>query len=475
MRQVDVAIIGAGTAGLSARREVAKVTDNYVIIDDGILGTTCARVGCMPSKVLIQVANDFHRRHKLAQEGISGGEALTIDHAEVMEHVRALRDRFVRGVMSSFEGFSEKLIRKRARFAALDVLDLGDEKIRATKTVIATGSSPIVPGPWRELSHRLIDTDDFFELPTLPKRVVVIGLGVIGLELGQALSRLGVEVTAVTLDKAVGGLTDPALQDYAFSTFEGEFPIHLEPVESLREDAATGDLLVVLRSGQELRADSALLTMGRRPNVGGLGIEELGIATTRGIPAFDSGTFRVDGTPWYLAGDGNAERPLLHEAADEGRIAGYNAVRDEPHCFQRRTGLGITFSDPNIAIVGESHRALSDAGVDVITGAASYEGQGRAIVKLKEVGKLHVYADRASGRLLGAELFAPEGEHLAHLLAWALASGLTARETLSLPFYHPVLEEGLRTALRDAARQTAQQPGELEVLRCADPPVGVRA
>jgi dihydrolipoamide dehydrogenase len=473
MRAVDVAIIGAGTAGLSARREVAKLTDNYVVIDDGVLGTTCARVGCMPSKVLIQVANDFYRRHSLAEEGISGAEHLRIDHAEVMAHVRKLRDRFVRGVMGGLQSWEGHLIRKRARFESLDVLDLGDEKIQAKTTIIATGSSPILPGPWRNVAHRLVDTDAFFELPTLPKRIVVVGLGVIGLELGQALSRLGVEVTAVTLDKALGGLSEPALQDYAFEKIGREFPIHLEPVESLREDG--DDLVLVLRSGKELRADRALLTMGRRPNLAGLGIEDVGIVTTRGIPAFDGGTFRVERTPWYLVGDVNAARPLLHEAADEGRIAGYNAVRPEAHCFKRRTGLGITFSDPNIAVVGQSHRQLTEAGADFVIGEASYEGQGRAIVKLKEVGRLHVYADRATGALLGSELFAPEGEHLAHLLAWAMAAGLSVRETLSLPFYHPVLEEGLRTALRAAAGQVATNPGTLEVLRCADPPVGVKA
>ena len=473
MKNYDVAIIGAGSSGLSARREVARLTDSYVVIDDGELGTTCARVGCMPSKVLIQVAEDFHRRGQFDAVGITGAEGLAVDSTRVMSHVRSLRDRFVRGVMDDMESWvGEHLLRKRARFVDHNTLDLGNEKIRAERIVIATGSTPIIPGPWQPFRKYLADTDQFFELEKLPARMGIVGLGVIGLELGLALARLGVEVEAVTLDKAFGGLTDPRLQDYCFEQFKKEMPIHLQAVTGLNED--DGQLQIQLEDGQTLSVDSALVTMGRRPNLSGLGIEELGIPTDRGIPAFDKDTFRVCGTPWYIAGDVNGTRPVLHEAADEGRIAGYNAVRSEDQCFRRRTPLTITFSSPNVAMVGETHKTLTERNADFVTGTVSYEGQGRAIVKLAECGALHVYVGREDGLIYGAEMIAPDGEHLAHLLAWAASAGLNVHQVLSLPFYHPVLEEGLRTALRDAAGQTSTALSPLEVLRCSDPPVGIR-
>lgn len=474
MKHYRVAVIGAGTAGLSARREVAKETDDYVVIDDGVLGTTCARVGCMPSKVLIQVANDFHRRRSFEAEGIRGSDTLSVDSAAVMAHVRKLRDRFVRGVLGDMESWREEhLIAKRARFVDDHVLDLGDERIEADRVIIATGSSPILPGPWAPFRHRLIDTNAFFELPELPRRVAVIGLGVIGLELGQALHRLGMEVVAISLDKAYGGLSDGALQSYAHDRFSAEFPVHLSGVSELHEEG--DDLVLTLADGTKLAVDQALLSVGRRPNVAGLGLEEQGVPFERGLPVFDKTTFRIAGKAWYFVGDVNGTRPLLHEAADEGRIAGYNAVHDEDQCFRRRTAMSVTFSAPNIATVGRSHRELSAEEVRFVTGEASYEGQGRAIVKGEEGGLLHVYADPKTGELFGAELLAPGGEHLAHLLAWAIAAGLGVRQALSLPFYHPVLEEGLRTALRHAANQLEDSPPPLDVLRCADPPVGVRA
>lgn len=474
-RRVRVAIIGAGSAGLSARREVAKVTDDYVVIDDGPLGTTCARVGCMPSKVLIQVANDFHRRGAFAEEGIAGAESLSLDSVAVMHHVRKLRDRFVRGVMGSMEQWREtSLLRGRAVFSGASRLTVttsdGDVVVDAERVIIATGSSPVLPQPWRGVQHLLFDSDGVFELAELPKSAAVIGLGVIGLELGQALSRLGVEVRGFSRSKRLGGLTDPGLQDEALTVIRDEFAVTLGGVDGLVERDGQ---LVVIADGEEHVVERGLFAAGRRPNVAGLQLQNAGIpVTARGLPTFDSGTFRLGDAPVYFVGDVNASRPILHEASDQGRIAGFNAVRDADQCFRKRTLLGITFSDPNIAVVGASYADVVASGVPFVVGKVSYRGQGRAIVKLKEKGALHVYVADDDGRLLGAEMIAPDGEHLAHLLSWAMATKLTVFDTLSLPFYHPVVEEGVRTALRDAARQVRRSRPDLEVLRCQDPPAG---
>jgi dihydrolipoamide dehydrogenase len=130
MKKVKVAIIGAGSGGLSARREVQKKTDDYVVIDGGTLGTTCARVGCMPSKVLIQVAEDFNRRKKYEEEGISGGGELSINSSKVMTHVRKLRDRFVRGVIGGMDSWGESnFIAEYATFVDANTLQVGAERI----------------------------------------------------------------------------------------------------------------------------------------------------------------------------------------------------------------------------------------------------------------------------------------------------------------------------------------------------------
>ncbi|MGE4131590.1 MAG: dihydrolipoyl dehydrogenase [Bdellovibrionales bacterium] len=469
MKQVQVAIIGAGTAGLSARKEVATKTDSYVVIDDGPLGTTCARVGCMPSKVLIQVANDFARRKKYETVGIHGADHLTVDRKKVMQHVRSLRDRFVRSVMGGMDNWQDKLIRGRAVFVDPHTLEVNGETIKAEKIIIATGSRPIVPGPWQEYRSHLIDTDQFFEMETLPEKMAVIGLGVIGIEIGQALHNLGVDMVGITMGKAIGGLTDPEIQNYVADRFSKQMALHFNGAEPVGISA--NGKLQVKADGRVYEVDKALMAVGRKPNTDGLGLEKLNLTLDkRGQPEVDRNTMKLKEMPHiFLPGDVNADRPLLHEAADEGLIAGYNAVFDE-QCFKRRTMLAITFSEPNIATVGKRYAELKQENVDFVTGQVSFEGQGRSIVKLQEQGLLHVYASKPDGKILGAEIHAPDGEHLAHLLAWAISLNLTVKESLRLPFYHPVIEEGLRTALRHAAVQL--EPGRMaELFRCQDPPI----
>jgi dihydrolipoamide dehydrogenase len=465
-KEYDVAIIGAGTAGLTARSQVAKRTENYVVIDDGILGTTCARVGCMPSKAVIEAANTYHRRHQFDQFGIKGSEELEIDHKSVMSHVRKLRDRFTGGVKNGMQTWESHLIRKRARFVDANTLDLGDETIRAKKIIIATGSKPIVPEAWESYSDYMIDTDEFFELTDLPSRMAVIGLGMVGIELGQALNRMGVDVIGLTLDKAVGGLTDPEIQEYAFNSFAQEMTLRLGSAQIIGKEKGG---LKVGCNDETWIVDKVLLTMGRRPVVNNLGLENLDVdLDQRGLPSFDPTTFQIEDLPVFIVGDANAVRPILHEASDEGWIAGYNAVIEEAACFQRRTFLSIAFTEPNMCMVGQSYRELTQKGEEFIIGKARYDKQGRARLMAHNKGLVHIYGHKKDGTLLGMEMIAPHGEHLAHLMAWAMSFKKRAADILPLPFYHPVLEEALTPAFRDIARQSSAPAPEQELLRCQE-------
>jgi dihydrolipoamide dehydrogenase len=462
-QKVDVAIIGAGSAGLSAVSQIRKKTDNYLIINAGPYGTTCARVGCMPSKVFISVANDFHRRHVFAQTGINGAEALTVDSRVVMEHTRSLRDRFVRSVMTGPSGDKQRNMQGFARFIEPDLLDVNGKHIRAKAVVIATGSSPVVPDDWRKIAgKRLVTTDDFFELPELPKCIGVAGVGVIGLELGQALARLGIDVLAVSRNPSVGGLTDPFLIEYATRKLAEEFDLVVGEAADLKDENGK---LIFTGGGRSKAVDLMLVALGRKPNLSGLGLEQLGVKLDKnGHPPFDRNTMQIGDLPVFYAGDVNGDRPLLHEASDEGRIAGYNALLDKAHCFKRRTPLAICFSDPNIGLVGKTYAEIKDR--NPVIGEVSFEGQGRSLTMVKAKGHLRIYACPKSGAIWGAEMFAPYGEHLAHELAWMIQKEQTVFDMLKMPFYHPVVEEGVRTALREVAQKIGGPNLDIELARC---------
>jgi dihydrolipoamide dehydrogenase len=464
MRKVDVAIIGAGSAGLAARREVAKTTDSWVVIDDGILGTTCARVGCMPSKVLIQSADDFARRKKFAEQGILGAENLSIDTDITIRHVRSLRDRFVRGVSSGMASWmtDDNLIRKRAKFIDKNTLDLGDEKIWAKTIIIATGSTPFIPPILKDHKEFLLTTDFLFEQEHLPKNIAVIGLGVIGIELGQALSKLDLNILGVARREMIAGVSDPEILEYVVRKFDEQLDLSFEGVQKVE---VVGDQLKISTGKREFLADKVLVTTGRSPNLASLNLDCLGVKLNKkGIPNHSKTTFQIEGAEnIYLPGDVNGDKPILHEASDEGRIAGFNATRDEVTHFQTRTPLEVTFCDPNIASAGMKYQEIKDAGIDFQFGKVLFEGQGRSIVKLKEIGMLKVFGETKTGKILGAEMFGPDAEHIAHLMAWVISMKMTVNQVLALPFYHPVIEEGLRTALRDLREKVEEQAPQLEI------------
>jgi len=460
-RSVDVAVIGAGSAGMRAFRAASAWSDDVVLIEGGAYGTTCARVGCMPSKLLIAAAEAAHSVQQAPEFGIKVG-GVNVDGVAVMNRVRRERDRFVGFVVDSVLNIpEEQLITGMARFLDDHRLQIDDHTIvTANRIVIATGSAPSYPKSFEGLGNRLVVNDDIFDWQDLPNSVAVFGPGAIGLELGQALSRLGVEVLMFGLGGLIGPLSDPAVMREATETFAEEFYLDTDAkVHSTRrfDGGVAIDFVTPHGGNRSLVVDYVIAATGRTPNVSGLNLEYTSLSLDeRGVPRFDPQTMRIGDSHVFIAGDVTNDRPLLHEAADEGEIAGYNAGR-YPNVQRglRRSPLGIVFSEPQIAIVGSRFADLSEQ--DHVVGEASFADQGRSRVMLKNQGLLRVYADIRSGRFIGAEMFGPRAEHLGHLLAWAHQSGMTISEMLEMPFYHPVIEEGLRTALRDVQAQLANR------------------
>ena len=455
IRKVDVAVIGAGSAGLPAYRAARMHTEKVVLIEGGVYGTTCARVGCMPSKLLIAAAEAAHSIETASKFGVYSSKPIINGH-DVMKRVRSERDRFVGFVLESVKNIDQNHhFRGHAQFLDNHTIQVEDKIIEAKSVVISTGSSPKLMSMFNGLGERLVVNDDIFDWDTLPESVAVFGPGVIGLELGQALHRLGVRIRIFGLSGSLKPLSDMGIKSYAENLFKDEFPLDTKAnILGLEiENEQVKISFVDPKNGEEKEElfDFLLAATGRSPNVNDLGLENTKLELDSfGVPLYNSSTMQCGNSSIFIAGDVNNDLPILHEAADEGKIAGDNAARfPDIKSGLRRSPVTVVFCDPQIAIVGESWSEL-EGNENVVTGKVSFEGQGRSRIILKNKGLMHVYADRTSGLFLGSEFIGPHAEHLAHLMSWAHQQNMTIQQMLEMPFYHPVIEEGLRTALRDA-------------------------
>ena len=273
--KVDTIIVGAGSAGLSALREVRRYTDDFLLVNDGHWGTTCAAVGCMPSKALIEAANAFHRRASFGEFGIRGAENLRADIPSVLARVRRIRDGFVKGPEAVPEKLGKRAVSARARLLGPGRLDVNGDEIEARAIILAPGSRPIVPGSWRDFGKRILTTDTLFEQRDLPRRIAVIGMGAIGVETAQALARLGLKVAGFDAIEGLAGIDDAEVLAAFRPLIEAEIALHLGASAELEE---AGGAIRVTGAGRAFETDAVLVAIGRRPNIDDLGTGHAGRA-----------------------------------------------------------------------------------------------------------------------------------------------------------------------------------------------------
>lgn len=440
----DVAIVGAGSAGLAAERSARAAGANTLLIDAEFSGTTCATDGCMPSKLLIAAANVAHSVAQASRFGIHS--SAKVDGHEVMSRVRHERDAFAAATRDEIARLPPGVaVRGVAKLVGATRLQLQDgREVHATAIVCATGSRPAFPKQFGAIRERVLTNENIFELRDLPRSVAVVGGGPLGLELAQAMARLGVAVVLLDEKEALGGTRDQKMIQSLLAVLSAEFEIHLG-VELHAEMKGDGVLIRWIgKSSGERQFDQVLLATGRPPNLESLNLRAAGLELdARGVPVFDQETLRCGDSPIFLAGDVDASRPVLHVAVEEGSIAGFNAARYPNVTPQRRTiPLSIMFTSPPLVMLGDP----SSEGA--VVGEASYEDQGRAKVEGCNSGLVRIFANPNNGQLSGAILFCPGADHLGHLLAWAMEQRMNADRLLDLPFYHPTFEEGLKPALR---------------------------
>lgn len=464
-RTVSVAVIGAGTAGQNAFRQASKTRDDIVIINEGFWTTTCIQVGCMPSKLLIAAADRAHEANHSADFGVHA--TAQIDGKRVMERVREERSHFASYIKKQVESWPEdKKIDGRAYINQQGLIEVNNELIDAKNIIVATGSSTFIPDGWADkLGATLLTSDTVFELNDLPKSLAVVGAGAIGLELAQAFTRLGVEVTLFNRVKRVAGLKDDDINNKAIDCLSHELTMHLgsdikdvgtqhTDTQDHPEQTAFINYEDSAGEARQWQGEYVLVATGRRNTIKQLGIENLGVELDdKNRPKnLSIKTGQIGDLNVYIVGDANAHIPLLHVASDEGYSAGNMICGNEKDAYIRPPALpfSIVFCSPQIVNVGMSLPEIQqDPELEYVVGRVSFDNQGRSRVMGVNCGLLHIYGCKKTDRILGASMIGPDAEYIGHILATAITNDLNIKDMLDTPFYHPTILEGLRTALRD--------------------------
>ncbi|GAB6145527.1 dihydrolipoyl dehydrogenase [Desulfocicer niacini] len=453
-RDVEYAIIGVGTAGLGAFSRIRKQTDSLLLIQHGPYGTTCARVGCMPSKMLVTASDLAH--------AIDGGSFFGIDASYHVNGKRLFerihkdrREKFVGGVLRYVDSIHPKFkVEGQATFINPQTIDVdGQLRIKADKIIIACGSTPYVAPIFAPLRHELDTSDTIFELDDLPRSMAVVGLGVIALEIGQAFHRLGVKTTLYGHTGRIGAFTHPDMQNEVMQAMQQELDIIPQGEFTSAVKVKDGyELTYLTPDGETITKtyERVLMASGRRSNLRTMNLENSGLVLDdRSLPLYDPLTMQCGDSPVFICGDATEDLPLWHEAYIEGRIAADSAIDFPLRKEGKRTpGMGIYFTDPQMACVGAVYSAL-DPGQTVM-GQARMDSGPRHKIYNDHQGMMQVYVDKSSGILLGAEIFGRGAEHMAHTLVLAIEHGLTVEDILQMPVYHPSLEEVMKTALTNA-------------------------
>ncbi|WP_201615966.1 dihydrolipoyl dehydrogenase [Psychrobacter urativorans] len=465
-RHVTVAVIGAGTAGQNAFRTASKTTKNVVIINDGFWTTTCATVGCMPSKLLVAAASRAHDAQHSDQFGIHAD--VRIDGKQVMARIQAERNFFTHNVKKQVDSWpNDKKISGRAHINKDGLIEVNDELIKADKIIVATGSSPFIPDNWTDkLGKTLLTTDNVFGLSDLPTSMAVIGAGSVGLEIAQSMSRLGVAVTLFNRENRVGGLQDDDINKKAIECLGHGLTMELnskvDDVGTCSDDKKPTAFVKYKDSdgqAQEWQGEYVLVATGRRNNIEQLGIENLDVELDdKNRPKdLDINTGQIGDLEVYIVGDANAHIPLLHVASDEGFSAGSSVCPNNTDADMRPPSipLSIIFCEPQIANIGMTLPEVEDSGLHYVIGEVSFDTQGRSRVMGVNCGLLHIYSCKETDKILGASMVGPDAEYIAHIMAVAITNELTIKALLDTPIYHPTIVEGLRTALRDVQDKMA--------------------
>ncbi|MBV9772687.1 MAG: dihydrolipoyl dehydrogenase [Gemmatimonadetes bacterium] len=445
----DLVVLGGGPGGYVAAIRAAQLGFKTACIEkEDALGGTCVRVGCIPSKALLDSTELFDQiRHKTESHGIRVG-APEIDvaamHARKQGVVKANTD----GVAFLFRKNKIEWIRGIGRLTSPETLEVdtadGKRAVRAKHVILASGSVP-VELPFLKFDHeRIVDSTGALAFPEVPGHLVVVGGGVIGMELGSVWLRLGAKVTVLEMAPSILPGMDAEIVRQADKVFRKQ-GFEIRAGTRVTGAERKGDKVVVTVDGADpIEADYVLVAVGRRAYTQGMGYEEVGIPMERGVIAVDERYHTGVGSV-YAIGDAIGGRMLAHKAEEEGVAAVENIAGKHGH-VQYDAVANVVYTWPEIASVGATEEELKEKGVEYKVGKFPFSANGRARAMGETEGLVKILADKRTDRMLGLHILGPRASDLIAEAALAIEFQASAEDIARTVHAHPTLPEAVKEA-----------------------------
>jgi pyruvate/2-oxoglutarate dehydrogenase complex dihydrolipoamide dehydrogenase (E3) component len=451
-RNVDLCVIGAGSAGLSVAAVAAQLGVRVALIERDRMGGECLNTGCVPSKALLAAAKTAQMIRDGHRFGIDAAPA--IDFKRVHAHVRSVIDAIApHDSVDRFEKLGVEVIKDEARFTGPRTIVVGQREVRARRVVIATGSEPAVP-PISGLDRvRYFTNETIFDHDVLPEHLIIVGAGPIGVEIGQAYRRFGAAVTILERERAMPK-DDPELAGSLLQRLEAEGVAIREGVEiKAVERDDEGISLMVNKAGQSthLRGSHLMIAAGRKPRVTGLGLQAAGIEyNDKGIIV--DAHLQTTARGVYAIGDVVDAPRFTHVCSYHAGIVIKNALFRLPAAVDYRSLPWVTFTDPELAQIGMTEdQARQRRGDNVRVVCIPYAANDRAQTERHTEGMLKLIAD-PRGHVLGASILGAHAGELAHLWVAAIEQKLKLRNLAQMIAPYPTWGELDKTAASEFSR-----------------------
>ena len=452
----DIAIIGGGSAGYAAARSAHEAGADVAVIDHGPWGGLCILRGCMPSKAILRSAEIAAHLNRATEFGLAAVE-VQANLAAILERKTKLISDFAEYRREQLHDGRFTLYEERARFLSPQTLQIGDKVLEAEHFIIATGSTVqhiAIPG-LDQVGY--ITSDDAFELREQPESMIVLGGGAVAVELAQFFQRIGTQVKLIQRSPHILSSGDEDLARPVEARFREEgMEVYTGTKLHKFTQQDQGRIAHFSQDGAEktLSGELILQTLGRRPNIDGLGLDNAGVEIDHGRIAVDS-AMRTSQPHIYAVGDVNGEQEIVHIAIEQGEIAAHNATHpDRPeHRFDKRLNAQAIFTEPQVASVGLYEKDCQRKNIPYLVASYPFDDHGKSMTMGETHGHVKILCDPRSGEIIGAHIVGPEASELIHELIAVMYFRGSVGDLARIPHYHPTLAEILTYPAEELAEQ----------------------